>query len=62
MITVLTAVVLDIIDSDVGGYKWSAIVFFLVPLFCQKFGFRLLCKDDVLYLGTGGEITDTSDE
>lgn len=55
----LTAVVLDIVDSDVGWYKWRAVVFLLVPLFCQKLGFGLLCLDNILYLCTRKQVTET---
>lgn len=56
----LTSIVLDVVNSDVRGYKWCAVVFFLVSLFCQKLCFCLLCLDNVLYLCTRKEITYTS--
>lgn len=48
----LTAVVLNIVDSNISGHKRSALVFFLVPLFCQKLGFGIFCVDNILYLCT----------
>lgn len=52
----LTAVVLDVIYSNVCGDKRSALVFLFVPLFCQEFGFCFFCLDDVFYLCTEKEI------
>lgn len=60
ILTELTAIVLDVVHGDVGGYKWCAVVFFLVPLFGQQLGFRVFCLDNVFYLCTGKEIKDTT--
>lgn len=54
----LTAIVLDVVDSNVGGDKRRAMVFFLVPLLCQQLGLCLLRGDNILYLCTRKVITE----
>lgn len=48
----LTSVVLDIINSHVGGNKGSFAVFLFVLLFCQQLGLGLFSRDDVFYFCT----------
>lgn len=45
--TRLTSIVLDIINSHVGGNKGSFAVFLFVLLLCQQLGLGLFSRDDV---------------
>lgn len=56
----LTAVMLDVVDSNIGGYKWCAVVFFLVPLLCQQLSLCFLCEYNILDFRTRKIITEES--
>lgn len=47
--TRLTSVVLDVVNSHVGGNKGSFAVFLFVLLLCQQLGLGLFSWDDVFY-------------
>lgn len=48
----LTAIMLDIIHSNVSGNEGGPVVFLLIPLLSEQLCFGIFCADDVLYLCT----------